>query len=351
MAQRVAAAAGLAAVCVLCGCAQQAPPSGGPPDLTPPQIIGFSPDSGQVRVPRNASIRVSFSKRMDHRSVEDYIFTSPPLHFAEVRWNGNELELVPRDSLRAATTYLAVLGTGGRDTHGNALARTANLVFSTGERVSPGRISGRVTAPKQSPAGIFVWLYQDSLHADSSWGRDDPDFVGQTGSDGHFEILGLPLRVRFSAHFFADANRNRSYDEGSEFLLSPAHRIFLTDSLPSDTSLSLRYVDPKLPGSVAGRVDTSLTAPTLAIRLESLSDSTSSQTARPDLRGSFLLRLTPPGKYRIYWFEDANNNQVPDAAETRGEALELSLEPGEDVTEVTLSRSGPPKRPAQKPAE
>src|SRR5438270_9888527 len=95
--QRSALAAAL--TLLVAGCAQQAPPTGGPPDLTPPVIVRSIPDSGQVNVPRGSTLRVAFSKRMDRRSVEDYVFTSPPIRFARVNWSGgHELELTPQDS-------------------------------------------------------------------------------------------------------------------------------------------------------------------------------------------------------------------------------------------------------------
>ncbi|MBI5836614.1 MAG: Ig-like domain-containing protein [Candidatus Eisenbacteria bacterium] len=342
------------AACLACllalvtGCARMEPPSGGPLDLVPPVILATAPDSGAVQVPRGSVLRVEFSKSMDRRSVEDYIFTSPPVRFQEVRWSGRTLELVPQDSLRANTTYLAVVGTGARDSHGNALARAVNLVFSTGEKLSPGRVSGRVEAVKQSAAGIFVWLYDQALHADSLWGRDDPDYVGQTGADGHFEILGLGIGPAYSVHLFADLNRNRAFDEGGEYMMHLARRVQLTDSVPSDTSIRARYVDPKLPGSVAGRLDTSLVRLSGRVLVECLDDTAATQTVTADARGGFLLRVTPPGKYRIYWFSDENQDLLPDPAEKRGEALEFELKPGEDIQELLVPREGRPRLPRER---
>ncbi|HVP37933.1 MAG TPA: Ig-like domain-containing protein [Candidatus Saccharimonadales bacterium] len=335
----------LALAAAALGCARMEPPSGGPPDLTPPVIEASVPDSGAVNVGRGSTLQVRFSKHMDRRSVEDYIFTSPPVRFSEVRWSGFALELVPQDSLRPNTTYLAVIGTGARDSHGNGLARAVNLVFSTGPHLSPGRVSGRVEAVKQSAAGLFVWLYDQALHADSTWGRDDPDYVGQTGADGHFEILGLPLGPTFSAHVFADLNHNRSYDPESEYLLHLEHRVHLTDSAAVDTTLAARYVDPKLPASLAGRMDTSLVHPAGRIRVECPADSTATQTLVPDPRGAFLLRLAPPGKYRIYWFQDQNQDGLPDPGEAHGDTLELELRPGDEVNDMVVAREGKPHLP------
>ena len=41
---------------LLVGCAQQGPPQGGPPDIAPPTVISNLPASGDVLVPRDASI-------------------------------------------------------------------------------------------------------------------------------------------------------------------------------------------------------------------------------------------------------------------------------------------------------
>lgn len=334
------------ALIALAGCARPEPPPGGPLDLEPPVILASTPDSGAVQVPRMEPIRITFSKRMDRRSVEDYIFTSPPIRFGQLSWSGREFQLTPLDSLRANTTYLAVIGSGARDIHGNGLARPENLVFSTGERLARGKIRGRVEAPRGLGAGIFVWLYEDALHPDSTWGSDDPDYTVQAGGNGQFEIAGLSPERQYSLHLFSDSNRNRAFDPESEYMLHVPRRITLTDSVPEDTSLVVSYVDPKTPGSISGRLDTTLTRPKLAIRLDCPADSGLSQTVLPDLKGGFLLRATPPAKYRIYWFEDLDQDRQPGPAEPRGPAADVELKPGEDVIEVRISREGPPVIPA-----
>ncbi len=330
------------AALALAGCARPEPPPGGPPDLEPPVILASAPDSGAIHVPRTDPIRVTFSKRMDRRSVEDYIFTSPPIRFGQLSWSGKEFQLTPLDSLRANTTYLAVIGSGARDVHGNGLARPENLVFSTGPSLAKGKIRGRVDSPRAGSAGIFVWVYEDALHADSTWGRDDPDYTVQTGGDGHFEIAGLSSGRQYSLHMFNDSNRNRAYDPETEYMLHVSRRITLSDSVPQDTGLVVTYVDPKTPGSVSGRLDTTLTSPKVAVRVECAADSGLNQTALPDLKGGFLLRATPPAKYRIYWFEDLDQDRQPGPAEPHGAAVEFELTPGEDIVDIRISREGPP---------
>ena len=52
---------------VAAGCAKRLPPSGGPPDIEPPRVIGSYPDSGAARVPRDARFEITFSEGMDEQ--------------------------------------------------------------------------------------------------------------------------------------------------------------------------------------------------------------------------------------------------------------------------------------------
>ncbi len=286
-------------------------------DLSPPAVIFRFPDSAATNVSRHPVFRVEFSERMNRRSVEDYVFTSPPIRFADVSWEGNTLILAP-DSLRPGTTYLAVIGTGAQDAHGNPLARSCNLLFSTGAALDSGRVVGQVQAVGQSAAGLLVWLY-DASRPDSAWGSQDPDYIGQTGSDGRFEVPGLRVGRDFTVHLFADLTRDRSFDPATEYMLHVPGIVHLTALAPQESLPNLRYADPSLPASLAGRFDTTGFGRMLRLRVEAPADTSARFTVRPDSSRSFRLQQAPAGRYRIYWFDDSNeNDEVPWGSPGRG---------------------------------
>jgi hypothetical protein len=129
-------------LCTLAGCAKKGPPTGGPPDIEPPRLIGSSPDSGAAGVPRNVVLSLSFSEGMEPRTTGEAISIVPPVEFRQRRWSGNTLSLVPQDSLAENRTYTVFLGAGARDRHGNPLAGAPTIVFTTADSLSPGTIEG-----------------------------------------------------------------------------------------------------------------------------------------------------------------------------------------------------------------
>jgi len=73
---------------VLCAgsCAQKGFPPGGPPDVTPPNVLFVYPDSGAARVAVNAPISITFDDKMDRESVESAFNITPPTDMESLKW-------------------------------------------------------------------------------------------------------------------------------------------------------------------------------------------------------------------------------------------------------------------------
>ncbi len=176
------------------GCARQIGPSGGPNDITPPEIVNMYPANRTLNY-NDSRISLEFSKYMDRRHVEESIFLSPNLGTLTFDWGGKDVEIHFSDSLRQNTTYIFTLGTDAVDTRqpANHLAHTFALAFSTGTTIDSGSISGKVFDSK--PAGVMVFAYQlngrsiDSLNP----GYTKPDYLTQTDKDGLFTLDFLKL--------------------------------------------------------------------------------------------------------------------------------------------------------------
>src|SRR5262249_41095896 len=83
-----------------CGRARRAPPSGGPPDVTPPKVVASVPDSGAARVGRTDPLVITFSEPMEPRSTSDAVSIVPYVPIKQRRWSGRTLTVVPAESLR-----------------------------------------------------------------------------------------------------------------------------------------------------------------------------------------------------------------------------------------------------------
>lgn len=61
-------------------CAIQGPPSGGPVDRTPPEIVQTSLLPGTINVPMDLNeVQITFSERIKEGSERNNLFISPPL--------------------------------------------------------------------------------------------------------------------------------------------------------------------------------------------------------------------------------------------------------------------------------
>lgn len=223
---------GVLLLLLLHGCARQMPPSGGPPDRTPPEIVEVKPENHATNVPRDQRIVFTFSESMDHKSLEKAIFIAPNPGEGGVKydWSGHELRLEFADSLAANRTYVITLGTDLKDSHNNPLTQSYTLAFSTGDRISDGRISGRVFTD-ESAQGILIWAYIVDEAAPPDPEKDEPAYVTQADARGEFILSNLSAG-RYRIFAIKDTDRNRFFETGIDGIGVPAGDIELaTDTL------------------------------------------------------------------------------------------------------------------------
>lgn len=195
-------------------CASQGGPPGGPEDKTPPQITSVFPENGSTNVSENVQIKVEFSEYLTQRSIEPSIFISPYIEGGfEVNPGWTSLEITFNQLLPDSTTFIVSLGTGLSDLHGNSLAETYHLAFSTGPDIEQGGISGRVypnDLPKGTPK-VLAYLKGD-VSADSLLKRR-PDYVTNPDTSGLFSFSNMvPGEYLFLT--LQDQNSNYIYDPG-----------------------------------------------------------------------------------------------------------------------------------------
>lgn len=118
-----------------------------PVDTTPPSVVEVSPPSGEVGVPSDAVIVITFSEAMDRAATEAaYTSEDLPADAVTFAWNGasTELTITPNAPLELATgtdpelvpakEFAYELSEGARDRAGNPLA-PARFGFSTLRRI------------------------------------------------------------------------------------------------------------------------------------------------------------------------------------------------------------------------
>jgi hypothetical protein len=336
----------LAAAGPLAGCAKRMPPSGGPPDIEPPRVIGSVPDSGAARVPRDARLTVTFSEGMDARSTGDAVALAPRVEIRQRRWSGRTLTVVLAETLKAHQTYTLFLGSGARDRHGNNLQNGAAVVFSTADSFPHGRLEGEIEARGFPAPGTYLWCYDaGSGRMPDSTARDF-DALGLADKLGHFRVDGLPVPGRYRLWAFADLNSNRSFEPETDVLAPVDTVLTLTPDRPTALGLKIRVTNPRAVGRIHGTVVDTLGDSLGVIRLlaSGRRDSTRTLLIETDGSGGFTASL-PPDHYRIRAFRDHDRNRIWSATEAASELLEIEVPPASEVTGLELVL----RRPAPKP--
>jgi uncharacterized protein (DUF2141 family) len=235
------------------GCASQVPPSGGPPDTQPPEIISTIPADGELNYQGKMFV-IRFSEYVDRRSFQETTFLSPSAGALGFEWSGTEVQIIPSDTLRAGTTFILTVGTDLKDSRNNNLARSFTLAFSTGGVIDSCSVSGRVYA--ESPGGVMIYAYAlpaegpDTLNPAAS----APDYLTQTGADGTYRLTNLKYG-RYRVMAVRDVFKNLLYNIHTDMYGMPSSDVRLSPAAREvrDMPFRLSTEDTLRPYLTAGR--------------------------------------------------------------------------------------------------
>ena len=243
--QRMSKLLFLSLLVVLAGCAVPIPPTGGPPDSTPPSLSSSIPADGETNV-STRTLEFEFSEPVDSRSFRTSFSITPDLPAAaEFSGSGRTMKVRLPDELREATTYIVTLGVALRDIRGVALSAPLTFAFATGSEIDTASMTGRVVQIDDGSAarGLDIFAYAS---ADSSSLEAGPLYRTQTGNDGRFTFSNLAESSYFVVGV-RDTNRNRRIDTGESVALPPVAAL-AADTLQREPNrpwiLFRRDIDP-----------------------------------------------------------------------------------------------------------
>ncbi len=149
------------------------PPTGGPPDATPPALEFSEPAAGSVDVETDR-LTFTFSEPVDEASLLNAFSITPELLGPiEVKSSGRTVTVRLPETLREETTYRVTLDTSLRDRRSVSLDAPITLAFATGSEIDTAKLAGHmVRATDGSPAsGIDVLAYASPIPLLSPMGR------------------------------------------------------------------------------------------------------------------------------------------------------------------------------------
>lgn len=224
---------------IVVGCANVQSPPGGSGDTTAPNIEYTYP----MNKTKNFSddyISIGFDGYMNRAKVIENLRVSPDVKIS-YDWNAKELTATFEGPLLENTTYSVILGTDYTDYYNNSPKQAFSMIFSTGNKLDSGTISGRLSA--QNTKGKYVFLYRQKNGEFPDIETATPDYFVGTGSTGEFQFVALKSGT-YRLLAIDDKFQNHKYDDQIDDFGTALSDITLTDDSLSVAGIKL-YLGPK----------------------------------------------------------------------------------------------------------
>ncbi len=228
-------------------------PPGGPPDATPPTVTQTVPPAGATEVPADADLRVTFSERMDHGSVEAAISLWPRVgRRLRFDWSGSTLRLVPETPLGPDTSFVLTIAPTAQDGRRNGLSAPVQVAFSTGSSLARGQVRGRILAFGRGQGTPWAIAYAAPDGGDEvPIGSAQPLIAAPADSGGHFVLGPLPPG-RYRVFAVVDRDGDLAYAPGEEALAVPPWDAAFSDD---GGTIALGLLEPSVEDTLLPRLE------------------------------------------------------------------------------------------------
>jgi hypothetical protein len=308
------------------GCAVPVPPSGGPRDETPPEVVATEPPDSAVGVDPTTAVVFRFSESMHRERLERLVRFEPRVRIGRVRWKGERMILEPAEPLHPDTTYVVELRPGFTDAHRVKARRGYRFAFATAAALDSGRIEGVVLFRRKPSDRAKVGAYRLPLPEGSTIGLRPPDRLAGTDEEGRFVLDYLPCdSSAWMLWAFQDKNGNGRKDAG-EFEALLDEPIELAPGRCWVRDVRIAIVDTTEPAVISGRVDDRTGLDTLVtLTLTPIGAERPKYWTVADPQGAFRFRSVHSGRYRLRAFVDLDGDSL--CSSVPCDSLEICPEP------------------------
>src|SRR5258708_6832142 len=180
----------LSIVCIIgpMGCANIVAPLGGPKDTIPPRLVSAVPKDSAKHFTGNKII-FTFDEYIDGKDIRNELLVSPvpkiePIVDAKLR----TVTVRIKDTLQGSTTYALYLGRGIKDVNEGNILRTFTYVFSTGDTIDKGELTGNIfVANTGKPDSTLVAVLHEKFD-DSAVVKNRPRYITKCDTTGRFHF-------------------------------------------------------------------------------------------------------------------------------------------------------------------
>ncbi|RFM30558.1 Ig-like domain-containing protein [Deminuibacter soli] len=198
------------------GCANIIPPSGGAKDTIAPVLLQSTPrDSTRHftanRIVLNFDEYVTLDNYIENVIVSPYQ-KKPPQIDAKLR----TITIKLKDSLEANTTYTINFGNAIKDVNEGNIAKQFKYVFTTGDTIDNGAISGRVQLAATGKIDTTLLVVLHNNLNDTAIHKLPPRYYAKLDGKGRFQFTNLP-QGRFNMYVIPNDYNKRMDDSTKLF--------------------------------------------------------------------------------------------------------------------------------------
>ncbi|MEO5995455.1 MAG: Ig-like domain-containing protein [Chitinophagaceae bacterium] len=216
------------------GCANIIPPSGGPRDTLPPQLLQVTPKDSSLNFTEKR-ITFSFNEFVDVQNIQDNLIVSPTLKtYPVVEFKLRTVTVRIKDTLDANTTYSLNFGNAIRDINEGNELKNYTYVFSTGTTIDNKQFAGHVIIAETGKidSTLIVLLHRSA--DDSALVKERPRYYTRLDGKGNFVFRNLPSGT-FYAYTLKDESSNRRYMSTAQLFGFAEKPIIISENTTPDT--------------------------------------------------------------------------------------------------------------------
>ncbi|MGC4035238.1 MAG: Ig-like domain-containing domain [Chitinophagaceae bacterium] len=224
-------------------CANIIPPSGGPRDSLPPNLIDIRPADSTKNFATNKII-MSFDEYVEIQDVQKNLIVSPmPKVTPNVERKLNVITVKIRDTLEPNTTYTLDFGNSIKDLNEGNILKNFSYLFSTGGYFDSLELRGQVLLAKDATVDTTITVLLHRNTNDSAIAKEKPRYIAKVDKSGRFVFRHLaPGTYALYA----------MKDDGGTFRFSGRDQIFAFADKPvlaGDTTFYTLYAYPDNEGA------------------------------------------------------------------------------------------------------
>ncbi len=209
---------------IFTSCANIIPPSGGPRDSLPPNLITAFPKDSAINV-STKKITLTFDEFVEVKDIAQQVLINPlPESQPNIDYKLKNVFINLKDALLPNTTYSINFGNAIKDINEGNIAKNKTFVFSTGKKIDSYSIQGSVVVAKDGSIDSTLIAILNNNINDSAVYKTKPKYISKLDGTGRFSFNYLP-DTTFNL-FIIPNNFSKKYEDSTKlfgFLNSTIH--------------------------------------------------------------------------------------------------------------------------------